>query len=142
MTRSKLNAVYSQQLKTQSSKQKRKIKPFQTVRIKMKKITSKIIYRCISDNVNNKYHKRGLYTEMGCSKRIICIRMQQAELFSYSIVFPRFQPLMSEALLQNSQKDLLCKIYYKTAYSKNTPVYILICASYNFKIVFIMEHSP
>lgn len=76
MTRSKLNAIYSQQLKTQSSKQKVKIKPFQTVRIKKKKITRKIIYRSTSVNVNDKYHKSGPYTEMGCSKRIICIRMQ------------------------------------------------------------------
>jgi len=135
MTRSKLNAIYSQQLKTQSSNQKMKIKPCQTVRIKTKKITRKIIYRSTSVNVNDKHHKRGPYTEMGCSKRIICIRMQ-VELCSYTIVFPKFQPLMSEALLQNSQKDLLCKIYYNTAYSNNTSVYILICASYNFKIVF------
>jgi len=76
MTRSKLNAIYSQQLKTQSNKQKMKIKPFQTVRIKTKKITRKIIYRSTSVYVNDKFHKRGLYTEMGCGKRIICIKMQ------------------------------------------------------------------
>ena len=76
MARSKLNAIYSQQLKTQSNKQKMKIKQFQSVRIKMKKITNKIIYRSTSVNVNDKFYKRGPYTEMGCSKRIICIRMQ------------------------------------------------------------------
>jgi len=73
MTRYKLNAIYIHQLKTQSNKHKMKNKPFQTVRIQTKKITSKIIYRSTSVNVNDKFHKRGPYTEMGCSKRIICI---------------------------------------------------------------------
>lgn len=35
-----------------------KIKPFQTVRIKMKKITSKIKYSSTSVNVNNIVHKK------------------------------------------------------------------------------------
>jgi len=73
MTRSKLNAICRQQLKTQSNKQKIKIKPFQIVRITTKKITSKIIYRSTSVNVNDKFHKTGPYTGMGCSKRIICM---------------------------------------------------------------------
>ena len=70
MTRSKPNAIYSQQLKTHSNKQKMKIKPFQTVRIQTKKITSKIIYRSTYVNANYKFHKRDLYTEMGFSKKL------------------------------------------------------------------------